>query len=66
MNKIEEKLKALLGERETIIQEMEELKIAFDTRQQRLVEITGSIKTINELLEENKSEENCVENATTD
>ena len=66
MNKIEEKLKALLGERETIIQEMEELKIAFDTRQQRLVEITGSIKTINELLEENKSEENCEENATTD
>ena len=59
MNKFEEKLKALLGERETIAQEMGELKQAFDIRQQRMMEIAGSIRTLQELMsdEENESED---------
>lgn len=54
MNKIEEKLKALLGERETIINEMTEIKNAYDVRQQRLVEIVGSIKTLQELMKDDE------------
>jgi hypothetical protein len=56
MNKFEEKLKALLGERETIIQELGELKQAFDIRQQRLLEIAGSIKTLQELMSDEETE----------
>ena len=48
---IEEKLKSILEERETIITEMEEIQKAYNIRQQRLIEISGSIKTLNELLD---------------
>ena len=52
MNRVENKIKTLLAERETIISEINEIKKAFDARQQRLVEIMGSIKTLQELLNE--------------
>lgn len=67
MNKIEEKIKTLLSERETIVNEMTELKKAFDIRQQRLIEIAGSINTLQELLSENETdskEENSEDNTT--
>lgn len=57
MRNIEEKLKTLLGERETIMNEMEELQKAFAARQQRLIEITGSLKVIQELIDEDKESE---------
>lgn len=57
MKNIEEKLKTLLGERETIMSEMEELQKAFAARQQRLIEITGSLKVIQELIDEDKESE---------
>lgn len=58
MNKIEEKIKALLSERETLIDEMTGIKNAFDARQQRLIEIAGSINTLQELLNEEKDDSN--------
>ena len=64
MSKMEEKLKALFGERETIINEMSELKHAYDIRQQKLFEIGGSIKTLQELLNEDLGEINNEENTT--
>lgn len=66
MSKYEDKLKSLLGERETIISEMNEIRKAFDVRQQRLIEIAGSIQTLQELLseEEEESKENNEENTT--
>jgi hypothetical protein len=62
MNKFEEKLKTLLGERETIVQEMNELEQAYNIRHQRLIEIAGSIKTLQELMsdEEKENEEKNV------
>ena len=58
MKSIDEKLKNLLAERETIINEMEELQKAFAARQQRIIEIAGSIKLIQELInEENDKKE---------
>ena len=58
MKSIDEKLKNLLAERETIINEMEELQKAFAARQQRLIEIAGSVKLIQELInEENDKKE---------
>lgn len=58
MKSIDEKLKNLLAERETIINEMEELQKAFAARQQRIIEIAGSIKIIQELInEENNKKE---------
>ena len=56
MNKLEEKLKTLLEERETIIAEMAEIKQAYDIRQQRIIEIAGSIKTLQELINDNQNE----------
>nr|DAW34205.1 MAG TPA: hypothetical protein [Caudoviricetes sp.] len=53
---IDEKLKNLLAERETIITEMEELQKAFAARQQRIIEIAGSIKVIQELINEDSDE----------
>ena len=64
MNKFEEKLKALLEERETIIQEMTEIKQAFDIRQQRVIEIAGSIKTLQELLSDEESEGKDIDTTT--
>ena len=58
MKSIDEKLKNLLAEREIIINEMEELQKAFAARQQRIIEIAGSIKIIQELInEENDKKE---------
>lgn len=57
MNKVEKKLKTLLEERETLIAEMSEIKNAFDIRQQRLIEIAGSIKTLQELINDDKKED---------
>ena len=58
MKSIDEKLKNLLAVRETIINEMEELQKAFAARQQRIIEIAGSIKIIQELInEENDKKE---------
>ena len=58
MKSIDEKLKNLLAERETIINEMEELQKAFAARQQRIIESAGSIKIIQELInEENDKKE---------
>lgn len=54
---IDEKLKNLLAERETIITEMEELQKAFAVRQQRIIEIAGSIKVIQELINEDSDED---------
>lgn len=54
MKSIDEKLKDLLSERETIIAEMEELQKAFAARQQRIIEIAGAVKMIQELLTEDQ------------
>lgn len=62
MNKLEEKTKSLLEERETILTEMSELKKAFDIRQQRLLEIAGSIKTLQELAMDDEKKDNVDEN----
>lgn len=61
--KLEEKLKSLLEERETIISEMNEIQNAYNIRQQRLIEIIGSIKTLQELIDEepNKEDNNTTE-----
>ena len=55
--KLEEKLKSLLEERETIISEMNEIQNAYNIRQQRLIEIIGSIKTLQELIDEEPNKE---------
>ena len=65
MNKIEEKIKALLSERETLIDELTGIKNAFDVRQQRLIEIAGSINTLQELLNEEKDDSNKENNENT-
>lgn len=51
MKQIEEKLKNILEERETIISELEQLQNVFNMKQQRLIELSGSIKTLQELLD---------------
>lgn len=58
MAKFEEKIRALVEERETIINELGELQKAYDVRQKRLIEIAGSLHTLNELIEEDKKENN--------
>lgn len=50
MSNIETKIKQLLEERETIINEMAEIKKAYEIRQQRIIEIAGSVKTLQELI----------------
>ena len=65
MSKFEEKMKSLLSERETIINEIAEIRNAFDIRQQRMIEIAGSIKTLQELMQdENELEGNSEDNTT--
>lgn len=49
---IENKIKTLIEERETILSEMQELKNAFDLRQNRIIEISGSIKSLQEIANE--------------
>lgn len=58
MAKFEEKIRTLVEERETIINELGELQKAYDIRQKRLIEIAGSLHTLNELIEEDKKENN--------
>lgn len=54
--KIEDKIKTLINEKETIIAEMNELQKAFMLRQERILEINGSLKTLQELLDEETKE----------
>ena len=58
MTRLEEKLRTLLEERETLISEMSEIQKSFDIRQQRLIEIAGGIKTIQELINDEQSTNN--------
>lgn len=48
-NIIDEKIKTLISERETILAEIEEIQKAYDIRQQRIIEINGALKMLNEL-----------------
>lgn len=64
MTKFEEKIKTLVEERETIINELSELQQAYNVRQKRLLEIAGSLHTLNELLEEYNKESNDDESST--
>lgn len=66
MKSIDEKLKNLLAERETIITEMEELQKAFAARQQRIIEIAGSVKVIQELINEENENEDKKETSKSD
>lgn len=66
MKSIDEKLKNLLAERETIIAEMEELQKAFAARQQRIIEIAGSVKVIQELINEENENEDKKETSKSD
>lgn len=50
MKQIEEKIKELLTERENLLNEMTDIQNALNVRQQRVIEIVGSIKTLEELL----------------
>lgn len=55
---IEEKIKSLLEERETISYELNELQQAIALRRDKIIEINGSIKTLQELLNNlNQSDE---------
>lgn len=56
MAKFEEKIRTLVEERETIINELGELQKAYEIRQKRLIEISGSLHTLNELIEEDKKD----------
>ena len=47
---LEAKLKQLLEERENLLVEMDEIQKAYNLRQQRLIELVGAIKTVQELL----------------
>ena len=58
MTRLEEKLRTLFEERETLISEMSEIQKSFDIRQQRLIEIAGGIKTIQELINDEQSTNN--------
>lgn len=62
MKTIEEKIKALLEERENVVNEMNEIQKAYNIRQQRVIEINGGIKTLQELINDNKEE--STENTT--
>lgn len=57
-NPIQEKIDALVKEREEIFKEQEVLKNKFDQYNMRLCEINGSIQTLVELFGSKKSEEN--------
>ena len=55
---IEEKIKSLLEERETISYELNELQQSITLRRDKIIEINGSIKTLQELLNNlNQSDE---------
>lgn len=48
---LEAKLKQLLEERENLLVEMDEIQKAYNLRQQRLIELVGAIKTVQELMQ---------------
>lgn len=48
---LEAKLKQLLEERENLLVEMDEIQKAYSLRQQRLIELVGAIKTVQELMQ---------------
>jgi|GEM_PF-5647773 len=50
MSNVEAKIKDLLGERNTLINEMAELEHAYKLRQERIIEINGSVKTLQEMM----------------
>lgn len=60
-NTLKSKLETLISERETIITEMEEIQKAFTVRQQRVIEINGALKVLQDLIN-NESCKNDSEN----
>lgn len=54
---IETKLKQLLEERENLLVEVDEIQKAYNIRQQRLIELVGAIKTLQELVQSNNTAE---------
>lgn len=58
MVNLENKLKNLLKERENIIMEINELQKSLEQRNARLIQISGSLNTLQELIDEtNKLDE---------
>lgn len=53
---LKEKINKLIAERDAILYEINEIQKAYDNRQRRLIEIDGSIKTLDELLKEDLQE----------
>lgn len=53
---LKEKINKLIAERDAILYEINEIQKAYDNRQRRLIEINGSIKTLDELLKEDIQE----------
>ena len=58
---VKNKINELLAERETIIEELNNIQMAYDKRNQRLIEISGALKILNELNEVNESNEDSKE-----
>lgn len=59
MSNLENKLKAILEERETLLMEINELHKALSQREERIIQISGSINTLQELInEENEINKN--------
>lgn len=52
---VEDKLKQLLEERENLLVEVDEIQKAYNIRQQRLIELVGAIKILQELIQSNDS-----------
>ena len=60
---LKEKITNLIAERDAIIYELNEIQKAYDNRQRRMIEIDGSIKILQELIEETNEP---IENEDTD
>lgn len=61
MKNYEERLNKLVEERNMIANEMEELQNAYNIRQQKIIEISGGIKILQELITENTTTESSAE-----
>lgn len=61
MKNYEERLNKLVEERNMIANEMEELQNAYNIRQQKIIEISGGIKILQELITENTTTESSTE-----
>ena len=61
MKNYEERLNKLVEERNMIANEMEELQNAYNIRQQKIIEISGDIKILQELITENTTTESSTE-----